>query len=83
MRVGTWPTAMFSADPVMKAEMDTNGMRSTIQPQRMRPMKTMMQPAMTARAVAISAEGTSGWVILAFTKIWPTSVDMTATGCRG
>ena len=64
----------------MKAEIDTSGMRSTIQPQRTRPMKMMMLPAMTARAVAISAEGICGWLTWAFTRIWPTSVDMTATG---
>jgi hypothetical protein len=82
MRVGTWPTAMFSAEPVMKAEMETSGIRSTIQPHRMRPMKIMMQPAMTARAQAISDDGTVGWLTLAFTRIWPTSVDITATGCE-
>ena len=52
--VGTCPTAMLMADPVMKAATDAKEMKSTIQPQRMRPMKHMMAPQMMAKAEAIT-----------------------------
>jgi hypothetical protein len=71
---------MLRADPVMNAEIETRGMRSTIQPHRMRPMNTIMHPAMTARHEAMTCPGTSGLVLAAFTRIFPTRVDITATG---
>ncbi len=50
--VGTWPTAMLRAEPVINADMAVNEMKSTIHPQRTSPMKQMMLPAITARADA-------------------------------
>ena len=49
---GTCPTAMLIADPVINAEMAARGIKSTIRPPRMRPMKEMMAPATTANAEA-------------------------------
>ena len=54
IKVGTWPTAILIADPVMNAEIETNGMRSTIQPALIRPMNIIMQPAITAKHDAIT-----------------------------
>jgi hypothetical protein len=58
--LGTWPAAMLTAEPVMKAQMDGSGMNSTTQPRRARPRKQMMAPAMMARAEAMTWPGTSG-----------------------
>lgn len=80
IRAGNCPTAILSAEPVMNAEIDTRGIRSTIQPIRIRPMKKMTHPEMTANAVAISALSTLGWLFDAATRILPTRVEATATG---
>jgi len=45
---------------VMKAEMAVNGMKSTIQPQRMIPMKKMITPEMSASAEATTLGAISG-----------------------
>lgn len=80
IKVGTWPAAMLMADPVMKADIETRGIRSTIRPKRANPIATMMAPAIIAMHPAISAGATFGWVFLALVMIFPTSVDTTATG---
>jgi hypothetical protein len=43
---------MLIADPVIKADIETNGMSSTIRPNLIKPMKTIMTPQITAKAVA-------------------------------
>lgn len=43
---------MLMAEPVMKADMAVNGMKSTIHPQRIRPIKQMMEPEIRASAEA-------------------------------
>ena len=80
IRFGTCPTAMLMAEPVMKAEIAVKEMKSTIQPQRARPMKEMMAPATIARAEATTWPGISGLVSWTLSTIFPTKVDMTATG---
>lgn len=79
-KAGTWPTAMLIAEPVMKAEMAVSEIRSTIQPQRTRPMVTMMHPAINAKADATTFALNSGFVAATWVTIVPTSVDITATG---
>ena len=78
--VGTCPAAMLIADPVMKALIAVSEIISTIQPMRIRPMKTMIHPQMTARAEAITCPSISGLVSWALNTTLPTIVDMTATG---
>lgn len=51
---GTCPAAMLMADPVMKAASETTGISSTIQPHRIRPMKSTIAPQITARAEAMT-----------------------------
>lgn len=80
IKAGTWPTAMLRAEPVMKAEMAVSEIRSTIQPQRARPMATMMHPAINAKADAMTVGGMSGFVTFAAVMMLPTSNDTTATG---
>jgi hypothetical protein len=82
MRVGTWPTAMFKAEPVIKAEMETRGIKSTIHPHLASPIAMIMQPEITAKADAITWPGMVGWVLAALVTILPTRVDITATGCE-
>lgn len=83
IKAGTWPTAMLMADPVMKAEMETKGIKSTIHPTRKSPMAVMIHPAMTAKDEARTWPSNFGWVFAALATIWPTKVDMTATGYTG
>jgi len=64
----------------MNAAIDTSGMTSTIQPQRARPMATMMTPQITERQDAITGPGISGFVSFALDTIFPTRTDITATG---
>lgn len=80
IKPGTWPTAMLSAEPVIKAEMAAKEMKSTIQPARIRPMKVMMLPAIIARAEAMTCPGMLGSVFATFVTTLPTMVDITATG---
>ena len=73
--------AMLMAEPVMKAEIAISGMKSTIQPQRIKPMNRMIAPQITAKAEAISGGGIGVvWLWLTLVIIFPTSVDITATG---
>ncbi len=65
----------------MKAERAVREMTSTIQPQRMRPMKRTMEPASIARAEAMTWPGTSGRATARSATMPPVSCDMTATGC--
>lgn len=58
--VGTWPTRMLMADPVMKADRATSGIMSTIHPRRIAPMKRTMAPQRMARAEAMKCAGRSG-----------------------
>jgi hypothetical protein len=58
--VGICPIAMLRAEPVMNAEIAVSEIKSTIQPARMRPMKMIIHPAMTASAEAIMSAGTCG-----------------------
>ncbi len=55
-------------------------MNSTIQPQRMSPMKQMMAPQITASAEATTLPGISGLVLAILATTVPVTVDMTATG---
>ena len=71
---------MLRAEPVIKAEMAVRGMKSTIQPQRTRPMKQMMAPAITAGADATTCPGISGCSAATLLTTLPVIVDMTATG---
>lgn len=58
--VGTWPTRMLIADPVMNADRATRGIMSTIQPSRMAPIKRTMAPQRMASAEAMKCDGRSG-----------------------
>lgn len=78
-RVGTWPQAMLSAAPVMKAAMATSGISSTMKPARIRPMKSKIAPAMTARPRAICSASNCGYSAWTRMTTLPTMVDMTAT----
>lgn len=60
MSVDTCPEAMEIADPVMKAEMATMGMNSTMKPNLMRPRKSSTAPQMNASVRAISPATKSG-----------------------
>ena len=80
--VGTWPAAMLIADPVIKAEIAVRGMKSTIHPHRINPMKQTIEPAIIAKAEAMTGPGTSGWVACTWRMTFPVRVDMTATGYR-
>lgn len=80
IKAGIWPTAMLRAEPVMKAEMAVSEIRSTIQPQRARPMAIMMHPDINAKADATTLDGISGFVTFTLVTMLPTIVDMTATG---
>lgn len=71
IKLGTWPAAMLIAEPVIKADIATSGMRSTIQPTRINPMKMIIQPAITAKAEAMTCDGISGSDSLARSVIWP------------
>jgi len=75
--VGTCPTAILMADPVMKADRAVRGIRLTIQPQRARPMPVMMAPERMANAEAMV--GPSATPLRSATTP-PVTVDMTATG---
>lgn len=79
---GNCPAAMLSAEPVMKAEIAGNEMRSTIQPIRTRPKKRTIDPAMMAKADAIMSREMS-WPASfssADSTTPPVTVDNTATG---
>lgn len=80
IRAGTWPAAILRAEPVMKAEIAVSEIRSTIQPQRVRPIVTMMHPDTKAKADATTFGGISGLVPFTWVTMLPTIVDMTATG---
>src|SRR5271155_112281 len=71
---------MLIADPVIKAEMAGNEMKSTIQPHLITPMKQMIAPAMIASADAMTWPGTCGCSFATLRTIFPVMVDMTATG---
>jgi hypothetical protein len=79
MRVGTWPTAMLIAEPVIKAVIAVRGIHSTIQPTRARPIKRTMLPEIRAKVLTISSAGISGYSSWTLMTIFPTIVDMTAT----
>ena len=66
----------------MKAEMAAKGMKSTIHPQRMSPIKQIIAPAMTASADATTCPGIEGSFFAALDTILPTIVEATATGYR-
>src|SRR6266498_5494783 len=66
----------------MKAEMALRGIKSTIHPQRTKPIKQMIAPAMIATAEATTCPGMSGWLSATLLTMFPVRVDMTATGCR-
>lgn len=72
--------AIFKADPVMKAEIEVNEIRSTIHPQRASPIAHMIPPATMANADAITWPGISGLDAAALVTIPPVICDMTATG---
>jgi len=80
IRAGTWSTLMFRSEPVMKAEIAVSEIRSTIQPQRARPITTMMHPDIKAKADARTFGAISGFVTFTTVTILPTIVDMTVTG---
>lgn len=80
IKVGTWPTAIFRAEPVMKADIDVSDIRSTIQPHRARPIAKIIHPEISARADATTFGGMSGCVAFTLNTMFPTIVDMTATG---
>ena len=80
IRVGTCPTAILRADPVMKAEMTVKEMNSTIQPHLIKPIKMIIDPAITASAEAMTCPGMVGSLFFAAITTLPTIVDMTATG---
>jgi hypothetical protein len=71
---------MLRADPVIKAAMAVKEMNSTIHPNRVRPRKVTMDPAMTAKADAMTCPGTFGSVFADFATTFPVTVDNTATG---
>lgn len=54
IKVGTWPTQILMADPVMNAEIEVREMKSTSQPRRARPKKQTMAPTMIESADAIT-----------------------------
>ncbi|KAG9912405.1 hypothetical protein KCU94_g137, partial [Aureobasidium melanogenum] len=54
IKVGTWPTQILMADPVMNAEIEVREMKSTSQPRRTRPKKQTMAPTMIESADAIT-----------------------------
>lgn len=77
---GTWPTAIFKADPVMNAEIAANEMTSTIQPKRIKPIKQTIAPATMARAEAMALGATPGRAAADVATTLPVTVDRTATG---
>jgi hypothetical protein len=77
---GTWPTAMLMAEPVMKAEIAGNEIKSTIQPRRAKPRKRTMAPEMMANEDATMSLGTPGSLSSAFRMTEPVTVERTATG---
>ena len=79
--VGTWPTAMLRAEPVMYAQIEASEMNSTSQPSRARPRKHTMEPAIIAREEAMISAGTLPWSFCeAVVTTVPVTVDRTATG---
>lgn len=79
--VGTCPTAMLMADPVMKALMAGRVMNSTIQPSRARPRNRTIEPAIMASDEAmISAETLLSRFLRELVTTLPVTVDRTATG---
>lgn len=78
--VGTWPTAMLRAEPVMNAQIEASEINSTSQPSRARPRKHTMEPAIIAREEAIISAGTPWSFFEALVTTFPVTVDRTATG---
>lgn len=78
--VGICPAAMLIAEPVINAEIAHSGMKSTIQPARIKPMKRTIEPAIIASAEAITWPGMEGATSRAWRTMLPVTVDMTATG---
>jgi hypothetical protein len=79
--VGTWPTAMLRAEPVMYAQIAASEMNSTSQPSRARPRKHTIEPAIIAREEAMISAGTWPWSFFeAVVTTVPVTVDRTATG---
>ena len=50
---GTWPAIMLIEEPVINAAMAGSGMKSTIQPTRIKPMKVTIAPVIIANEPAI------------------------------
>ena len=81
--VGTWPTAMLRAEPVMNAQIEASEINSTSQPSRARPRKHTMEPAIIAREEAIISAGTRPWSFFKTSlTTFPVTVDRTATGWK-
>lgn len=72
----TCPAAMLMAEPVMNAAIAVSGIYSTTNPRRNRPNAVTIEPAISARPDATACAGRCGDA----TTMFPTSVDMTATG---
>jgi hypothetical protein len=77
---GICPTKMLIADPVMKAEMAGNEIKSTIHPSRAKPRNRTMAPEMMAKEDATISLGTPGNRSSAFKITEPVTVERTATG---